>query len=46
MVNVLEECLVRPGGLVKVAAAVLAGLVSYVPQAIRSLFVGGEALKR
>ena len=40
--NVLDECWVRPRGLVKKAAMVTAGLISYDAEALRSL-VAGEA---
>jgi transposase len=43
--NVLKECWVRPKGLVKKAAMVLAGLISYDAEAMRSLIVGEESLK-
>lgn len=43
--NVLKECWVRPRGLVKKAAMVMAGLISYDAEAIRSLIVGEESLK-
>jgi IS5 family transposase len=43
--NVLKECWVRPRGLVKKAAMVMAGLISYDAEAIRSLVVGDESLK-
>ena len=43
--NVLRECWVRPRGLVKKAAMVMAGLISYDAEAIRSLVVGEESLK-
>jgi transposase len=43
--NVLKECWVRPRGLVKKAAMVMAGLISYDAEAIRSLVVGEESLK-
>ena len=35
--NVLDECWLWPRGLVKKAAMVTAGLISYVAEAIRSL---------
>lgn len=44
--NVLGDCWVRPKGLVKKAAMVLAGLISYDVEALRSLVVGEESLKR
>ena len=43
--NVLGGCWVRPRGLVKKAAMVLAGLICYDAEAIRSLIVGEESLK-
>jgi transposase len=43
--NVLKDCWVRPKGLVKKAAMVTAGLISYDAEAIRSLIVGEESLK-
>jgi hypothetical protein len=43
--NVLKECWVRPRGLVKKAAMVMAGLISYDAEAIRSLVVGEEVSK-
>jgi len=43
--NVLKECWVRPKGLIKKAAMVMAGLISYDAEAIRSLIVGEESLK-
>jgi transposase len=43
--NVLKECWVRPRGLVKKAAMVMAGLISYDAEAIRSLIAGEESLK-
>jgi IS5 family transposase len=43
--NVLKECWVRPRGLVKKAAMVMAGLISYDAEALRSLIVGEESLK-
>jgi len=42
--NVLRECWVRPRGLVKKAAMVLAGLISYDAEAMKSL-LGEESLK-
>jgi hypothetical protein len=44
--NVLDKCWVRPRGLIKKAAMVMAGLISYDAEAIRSLIVGEESLKR
>ena len=43
--NVLRECWVRPRGLVKKAAMVLAGLISYDAEAMKSLLLGEESLK-
>ncbi len=43
--NVLRNCWVRPKGLVKKAAIVMAGLISYDAEAIRSLIVGEQSLK-
>ena len=43
--NILSECWVRPKGLVKKAAMVMAGLISYNAEAIRSLMVGEQSLK-
>jgi len=43
--NVLGECWVRPKGLVKKAAMILAGLISYDAEAIRSLIAGEQSLK-
>jgi hypothetical protein len=43
--NVLGECWVRPKGLVKKAAMVLAGLISYDAEAMRSLVAREESLK-
>src|SRR5208283_904302 len=43
--NVLDECWVRPRGLVKKAAMVTAGLISYDAEAMRSLIAGEESLK-
>ena len=43
--NVLRNCWVRPRGLVKKAAMVLAGLICYDAEAVRSLIVGEESLK-
>lgn len=43
--NVLGECWVRPRGLVKKAAMVTAGLISYNAEAIRSLLAGEVSLK-
>ncbi len=44
--NVLGECWVRPKGLVKKAAMVLAGLISYDAEAMRSLVACEESLKK
>ncbi len=44
-VNVLDGCWVRPRGLVKKAAMVVAGLISYNAEAIRSLVAGEISLK-
>jgi hypothetical protein len=43
--NVLKGCWVRPRGLVKKAAMVTAGLISYNAKAIRSLMFGEQSLK-
>ena len=43
--NVLKECWIRPKGLVKKAAMVMAGLISYDAEAIKSLILGEESLK-
>lgn len=43
--NVLSECWVRPKGLVKKAAMVTAGLISYDAEAIRSLIADEKSLK-
>jgi len=43
--NVLKGCWVRPKGLVKKAAMVMAGLISYDAEAIRSLVACEERLK-
>lgn len=43
--NVLKRCWVRPRGLVKKASMVLAGLICYDAEAMRSLIVGDESLK-
>lgn len=43
--NVLKECWVRPKGLMKKAAMVTAGLISYDAEAMRSLIAGEESLK-
>jgi len=43
--NVLGECWTWPRGLVKKAAMVTAGLISYDAEAIRSLIAGEQSLK-
>ncbi len=43
--NVLKQCWVRPKGLVKKAAMVMAGLISYDAEAIKALLLGEESLK-
>jgi hypothetical protein len=43
--NVLDGCWVWPRGLIKKAAMVTAGLISYNAEAIRSLIAGEESLK-
>ena len=43
--NILGECWVRPRGLIKKAAMVTAGLISFDAEAIRSLVAGEESLK-
>jgi Transposase DDE domain/Transposase domain (DUF772) len=43
--NVLEGCWVRPRGLVKKAAMVMAGLICYDVEAIRSLITAEKSLK-
>jgi transposase len=43
--NVLKECWVRPKGLVKKAAMVMAGLISYDAEAMKSLILGESSLK-
>ena len=43
--NVLDECWLWPRGLVKKAAMVMAGLISYDAEAMRSLVAGEESLK-
>jgi transposase len=43
--NVLKECWIRPRGLVKKAAMVMTGLISYDAEALRSLILGGQSLK-
>lgn len=43
--NVLKGCWVRSKGLVKKVAMVMAGLISYDAEALRSLIAGEESLK-
>jgi transposase len=43
--NVLKECWIRPRGMVKKAAMVMAGLISYDAEAIKALLLGEESLK-
>jgi transposase len=43
--NVLKQCWLWPRGLVKKAAMVMAGLISYDAEALRSIIVGEESLK-
>ncbi len=43
--NVLGNCWVMPKGLVKKAAMVLAGLICYDAEAIRSFVAGEDSLK-
>lgn len=43
--NVLDECWLWPRGLVKKAAMVTAGLISYDAEAVRLLVCGEESLK-
>jgi hypothetical protein len=43
--NVLRECWVWPLGLVKKTSMVVAGLISYNVEAMRSLIAGEESLK-
>ena len=43
--NVLKQCWIRPRGLVKKAAMVMAGLISYDAEAMKSLIFGEESLK-
>ena len=43
--NVLGECWLWPRGLVKKAAMVMAGLICYDAEAVRSLVAGEESLK-
>jgi transposase len=43
--NVLDECWLWPRGLVKKTAMVMAGLICYDVEAVRSLVAGEESLK-
>jgi transposase len=43
--NILDECWMRPRGLIKKAAMVTAGLISYDAEALRSLIAGEQSLK-
>ena len=43
--NVLKQCWIRPRGLVKKAAMVMAGLISFDAEAMKSLVLGEESLK-
>ncbi len=43
--NVLKKCWVRPKGLVKKAAMVMAGLISMDANAIEAIVEGEESLK-
>jgi transposase len=43
--NVLRGCWVKPRGLVKKAAMVMAGLICYDAEAIKALLLGEESLK-
>ena len=43
--NVLDRCWVRPRGLIKKASMVMAGLISYNVEALRSLIAGEKSLK-
>ena len=43
--NVLDKCWVRPKGLIKKASMVMAGLISYNAEALRSLIAGEKSLK-
>ncbi len=43
--NVLDRCWVRPRGLIKKASMVMAGLISYDAEAVRSLIAGEQSLK-
>lgn len=42
--NVLKGCWVRPRGLVKKAAMVMAGLISYDVEAIKAILLGEKSL--
>ena len=43
--NVLKQCWLRPRGLVKKAAMVMAGLISFDAEAMKSFVLGEESLK-
>jgi len=43
--NVLDECWIRPRGIVKKAAMVMAGLISYDVEAIKAMLLGEKSLK-
>jgi len=43
--NILKRCWMRPKGLVKKAAMVTAGLISYDAEAMRSLIAGEQSLR-
>jgi transposase len=43
--NVLKQCWMRPKGLVKKAAMVMAGLISFDAEAMKSLLLGEKSLK-
>jgi transposase len=43
--NLLNECWARPKGLIKKASMVVAGLIGYNVETIRSLLVGDKSLK-
>jgi transposase len=43
--NVLKQCWIRPRGLVKKAVMVMAGLISFDAEAMKSLILGEESLK-
>jgi transposase len=43
--NVLKRCWMRPKGLVKKAAMITAGLISYDAEAMRSLIAGEQSLR-